>query len=311
MSASKHRSTKPQTRLRDRTPGRGTRTPRPSQAVVCHDGRRHGVDTASQAESSRLPADQHVHPAVWVDSSYENIRAECPWCRRESIFNRRSDLNGAVAIANKTVECLREDCGKRFVIIGDSANESFEVLVYDAYELIDAKRYIATILTLAQAHEVFFSTWLRVFLAYRPYAHDIEQGLGQLNARLGDLFEATKKLTFGPLRAVFLRLVLRNSPSSLRDSSRVIAEIPNLVGDPSDRVVDTCDDPGLRVLLHKLKSSTIHDLRNRVVHQRAYRPSGIEAFNLLEATRETLFGLAARLDVHDDPNWYLSQRAEG
>ncbi len=263
------------------------------------------------SESSRLPADEHVHPAVWVDSSYENVGAECPWCRRESIFNRRSDLSGAVAIANKTVECLRADCGKRFVIIGDSANESFEMLVFDSYELIDAKRYMAAILNLAQAHEVFFSTWLRVFLAYGPYAHDVKQGLGQLNARLDDLFSVTKQLTFGPLRAVFLRLVLRNSPSSLMESSAVIAEIPGLLGDPSDRVLDTCNDPRLRALLHKLKSSTIHELRNRVVHQRAYRPSRVEAFDSLEAARETLFGLAARLDVHDDPNWYLSRRARG
>lgn len=81
-------------------------------------------------------------PPVWVDSSYENVRAECPWCRRESIFNRPSDLNGAVAIANMTVECLREECGKLFVIIGDSAAESFEMLLFDTYEIIDAKRYI-------------------------------------------------------------------------------------------------------------------------------------------------------------------------
>jgi hypothetical protein len=40
------------------------------------------------------------------------------------------------------------------------------------------------------------------------------------------------------------------------------------------------------------------------VHQRAYRASRDEAVVALESTRETLFGLAARLDVHDDPNWY-------
>jgi hypothetical protein len=137
-----------------------------------------------------------------MESTYENVRVRCPWCRRDSIFNRRSELNGEVAIANLTVECSHKDCGKRFVIIDDSANESFEMLVFDTYELIDAKRYMAAILNLAQAHEVFFSMWLRVFLAYRPYARDTSQGLGQLNARLEEISEATKQLLFRRLRAV-------------------------------------------------------------------------------------------------------------
>jgi hypothetical protein len=44
-----------------------------------------------------------------------------------------------------------------------------------------------------------------------------------------------------------------------------------------------------------------------VVRQHAYRLSRQEPDEVLQATRETLFGLAARLDVHDDPNWYLRQ----
>lgn len=187
-----------------------------------------------------------------------------------------------------TVECLRGECGKRFVIIGDSANEAFEMLVFDTHELIDAKRYMAAILNLTQAHEVFFSTWLRVFLVHRPYANDTAQGLGQLNARLDDLFAVTKTLTFGPLRAVFLSLALRESPRTLNDSSGVIAAIPTLVGDPSDAELDTCGDANLRPLLHRLKSSTIHKVRNRVVHQRAYRPTREEAVDALETTREML-----------------------
>jgi hypothetical protein len=89
------------------------------------------------------------------------------------------------------------------------------------------------------------------------------------------------------------------------DSSDVIAGIPSVRADPSDRELDACEDHLLRELLHKLKSSTIHELRNRVANQRAYRPSEEEAVDALQTTRETLFGLAARLDVHDDPNWYV------
>lgn len=144
-----------------------------------------------------MPAEEHVHPAVSINSSYEIVRAECPWCRGESIFNRRSDLNGSVAIANMTVSCLREECRQQFIIIGDSADDAFRMLVFDTHGLIDAKRYMAAILNLAQAHEVFFSTWLRVFVGYRPYAHDPAQGLGELNMRLAELFEATRRLSFG------------------------------------------------------------------------------------------------------------------
>ena len=254
-----------------------------------------------------MPAEEHVHSPVWMDSSYENVRAECPWCRRMSIFNRRSDLGGAELIANRTVACLLESCGKRFTIIGDSEDEAFRMLVFDTYGFIDAKQYMGAILNLAQAHEVFFSTWLRVFLAYRPFAHDNGQDLVQLNARLNELFSATKKLSFQRLRSVFLRLVLRDGPSSLVGASGIIVEIPNLRGDPTDEELDTCKDPKLRELLHRLKSSTIHEIRNLVVHQRAYRPSRDEAVAALETTRGTLLVLAARLDVHDDPNWYVQQ----
>lgn len=253
-----------------------------------------------------MPAEEHVHPAVWVDATYENIRAECPWCRRLSIFNRCSDLDDFSAIANRTVQCLRSDCGKRFVIIGDSVNEAFEMLVFDTYELIDSKRYMAAVLNLAQAHEVFLSTWLRVFVAYRPYARSTDQGLGELNRRLEELYEATRRLPFGKLRAVFLNLATRDDgPASLAEAARVITEIPTLVGDPGDAELKACADSKLRALLLKLKSSTVHELRNRVVHQRAYRASRDEAVAGLESTREVLFGLAGRLDVHDDLNWYL------
>lgn len=257
-----------------------------------------------------MPPEEHAD-AVWIDSSYENVRAECPSCRRESIFNRRSDLNSTSPIVRMTVECLREECNTSFAIIGDSVNEAFAMLVFDTHSLIDGKRYMPAILNLAQAHEVFFSTWLRVVLAYRPYAHDLTQGAGQLNARLHDLFNTTKTLSFRRLRAVFLRLVLRDTPLTLVDASGVIAEIPHLVDEPSDSEVGSCEDPKLRSLLHKIKSSTIHELRNRVVHQSAYRPSREEAVDALRTTRQTLFGLATRLDVHDDPNWYVHQRDRG
>ena len=39
-------------------------------------------------------------------TSYENFAAECPWCRRENIFNRASDLKTFEPIAGRDVSCL-------------------------------------------------------------------------------------------------------------------------------------------------------------------------------------------------------------
>ena len=90
-------------------------------------------------------------------ASYENIVVECPWCGRENIFNRASDLRTFEPIAGLDVSCQNVECGKPFRIVGDLVNNPHEMLILDCYGLLERKHYMNCILTLTQAYEVFFS----------------------------------------------------------------------------------------------------------------------------------------------------------
>ena len=82
-------------------------------------------------------------------TSYENFVAECPWCSRENIFNRVSDLRTFEPVAGRDVSCQSADCGRPFRIVGDSVNSPHEMLILDCYELIERKHYMNCILNLA------------------------------------------------------------------------------------------------------------------------------------------------------------------
>ena len=111
-----------------------------------------------------------IPDAECMRPSYENFVAECPWCRRESIFNRASDLKTFEPIAGRDVSCLNAACGKLFRILGDSVNSPHEMLIFDCYELLDRKHYMNAVLSLAQAYETFFSLFFRV--EYKPFGAD-------------------------------------------------------------------------------------------------------------------------------------------
>jgi hypothetical protein len=138
-------------------------------------------------------------------TTYENFVAECPWCGKESIFNRASDLRTFEPIAGRDVSCQSVDCGKPFRIVGDSVNNRHEMLIFDCYELIERKHYMNCILSLAQAYEVFFSLYFRVELLYKPFGADRDQELADLNRISEGLHDKIKEHTFTPMRALFLQ----------------------------------------------------------------------------------------------------------
>lgn len=239
-------------------------------------------------------------------TSYENFIAECPWCGKESIFNRASDLRTFEPIAGRNVSCQSVDCDKPFRIVGDSVNSPHEMLISDCYELVERKHYMNCILTLAQAYEVFFSLFLRVELLYKPFARDIGKDINHLN-RLAEQFnEKVKRHTFAPMRALFLRQFISGSrPANLTEAEAAIAGLEDHLSDPEDAELEALDDEHLVALLKAVKSTTINTLRNRVVHKQAYRSTREEAEAALEETRSLLFPLTSRLGLYEDINWYM------
>jgi hypothetical protein len=146
-----------------------------------------------------IPVARNIH------TSYENFVAECPWCGKENIFNRASDLKTFEPIGGLNVVCQSTNCQKDFRIAGDSVNCSHEMLVFDCHELIDRKHYMNCILILAQAYEIFLSLYLRVELVYKPFAADTNKDIADLNRFLNTLQEKIKHYTFDDLRTIFLQ----------------------------------------------------------------------------------------------------------
>jgi hypothetical protein len=141
-------------------------------------------------------------------TSYENLVAECPYCGYDSIFNRASDLHTFEPIAGLDVTCQSEDCQRPFRIVGDSVNSAHEMLIFDCYELIGNKHYMACILNLAQAYEVFFSLFFRVELLYKPFACDPNHQMSDLNQLLVDLQQRIVQYSFSRMRALFLSFIV-------------------------------------------------------------------------------------------------------
>ncbi len=249
--------------------------------------------------------------AKMKETSYENFIAWCPYCAYKNIFNRITDLKTTEAIGFMKVRCLNSVCDKEFNINGDSINPAFQMLVTDCYDLKQEKKYSYCILNLAQAFEVFFSLYLRVELLYKPFSIEHKDGkekLEYMNELSKQLYKKIKPYTFVKLRNIFLNRVLINQPlKSLDEAEKVIKDLNSLTTTPSDTKIKSIPDARLSELLINLTNTKICELRNKVVHKLAYRPSVEDVDKAIEETRSILFPLASRLGIKiDDINWYMS-----
>jgi hypothetical protein len=165
---------------------------------------------------------------------------------------------------------------------------------------------MACILNLAQAYEVFFSLYLRVNLLFKPFGSDSEGDIERFKAIEERLFNETGKYTFANMRALFLHYVVNSSslPRNLTDAETVLAAFPT-PQIPSDAAIKALTDKNLITFLEAVKKSKIGELRNLVVHKRAYRPSRAEVDLAYNETADTLVPLTTLLDLHDDLNHYL------
>jgi len=242
-------------------------------------------------------------------TNYENFVAECPYCGKESIFNRASDLHTFEPISGRNVSCQSVDCGKLFRIVGDSVNNNHEMIILDCYELIKRKHYMNCIFNLTQAYEVFFSLYFRVELLYKPFGANRDQDIAELNRIAKELREKLKEHTFARMRALFLQyMVNRQAPKNLVEAKTLIAGIPDRPAEPKDTAIENIGDTTLVPLLMALKATNINRLRNRVVHQQAYRPTREEVESSLEETRSILFPLTNHLELYDDVNFYIKEK---
>lgn len=256
---------------------------------------------------------EQIPKAKDMRPTYENFIACCPWCERENIFNRASDLKNLAPISYLEVGCLFPDCAKPFYINGDRANSLFEMIIWDCYELLEKKQYAYCILNLAQAFEIFFGQYLRVHLLYKPFASDPDQDIQSLMDLERLLYERTEKLPFEDMKNLFLTCVVETThPTSLSQAKIMIDGIAKKPPCPTDEEIRNASglaDERVRELLLRLKCCKVAQKRNQVVHKSAYRPTLDEVNAALTETREILFPLNVLLEVdRDDVNWYMRRR---
>jgi hypothetical protein len=253
--------------------------------------------------------------ATEMRSTYENFIARCPRCGFENIFNRASDLKDFRPIDFKVVTCLSTDCRQPFTINGDFINPAFEMLVSDCHELLERKHYAYCVLILAQAFEVFFSHFLRVELLYRPFGLEEDPDIERLNHLARLLYKEVRQLSYRGMRDLFFRRVLKPiHPKSLREAEDVIVA-PDFRSDlrlPDEDELQNAGNQRLSAVLTELRSCRVHELRNRVAHKMAYRPTLDEVNAALGETRRILFPLAYILGVRcDDINCYVRSAPQG
>ena len=244
--------------------------------------------------------------ATEKETSYENFIAKCPLCGYRNIFNRVTDLEDCSPIDFRTVSCFNDTCKQPFNINGDSASSAYRTLLLDCYQLLKLKQYMNCILTVTQAYEVFFSLFLRVELLYKPFAQIEDLTTEDFNTLSGKLEKKVKSYAFHAMRNLFIQqLIDSKKPRNLKEIKDAIGKLEGKLSKPNTSSIEAIKDKQLAVKVKALLAVSVGNLRNRVVHKQAYRPSKEEAENAIKEARSLLFPLSTQLNLYDDINWYM------
>ena len=238
---------------------------------------------------------------------YETITARCDECGSLCNFNRVVDIGDPGPYSGRYVGCTV--CGRPFWISGDAMDPAYELFIFDAEKHMRAKHYMLCVMSLAQAWEMFFATFVYSNYLYRPFYRDA--GYSQRFERFEGLAvllgDAIQKFTFDPLRNVLVNTVVEGvRPRTLDESEVAIARIE---GDdfgqrPAKARVEAFPDPSVRTVLLQLQGLRIGELRDRVVREDAYRPHRAEVEECGDEIR-VLYRAKGRLAVRTFVEWRL------
>ncbi|HUP62640.1 MAG TPA: hypothetical protein VNA69_19720 [Thermoanaerobaculia bacterium] len=238
---------------------------------------------------------------VWIDGNYEVVRAVCPSCGVLNVYNRRSDLGNLSHIAHLRVGCQEENCQNSFAIGADDAGPAYRTAFYDSSEFMRGKRYALVVLSVVQSLEMFFAHALRELWLLKPFMHGPRSpnDLSELNASMVRLFEKTEKFAYTSMRNAFLVAACSPLPITVREGLVLVNALPDRPPTPGDQVLNGARQE-VRTLLLSLKACDAHELRNKVVHQRAYRPSREDAESAVQRVGDILIPLAHKLGIEYD-----------
>ena len=241
-----------------------------------------------------------------AEADYETITVACDDCHETRVYNRVSDIGEVGPYVGRTIVCAA--CSREFWITMDVAGSAYEQFIHDADSHFARKRYMLTVASLAQAWEIFFSTFADATFVFRPFfaAQPNDRDVARLNAVHHHLHEALKRFSFFDLRNLVLNVMVeRIAPRTLAEAEQQIARINNerFDRDVARKTLRAVSDGVLSELLLQLRDVTIGSLRKRVVHQYAYRPNRGETQIALESEVVLLYRLEKALRIGDFNNF--------
>ncbi|WP_437732099.1 hypothetical protein [Sorangium sp. So ce1335] len=248
-----------------------------------------------------------------IDPTYENIAATCPSCMQRNVYNRASDIGHFRAISNHRVVCLNNECGAPFDVVGDLINPGHEMLLLDSWSFFREKRYIQAVLSAATAYELFFAHFLRVELLFRPNQRDPDffaDEIRWLNDHAQLLVKRTQRHGFEDMRRLFLRVALdRHSLTSRAAAASYIAGLPKKPSAVKRGEIETLANLERRKLLLDVFGAEIAQLRNKVVHKDALRPSREKTEQAISNAYKTIFAIGAHFGI-GDTDYHLNESRE-
>jgi hypothetical protein len=244
------------------------------------------------------------------EATYENIFVDCPYCHKECIFNRVSDLDTIMPISGKDLEC--EYCKKIFWALSDRATSAKYRWFLDDLPLLKRnKRYGLYIFALCQSCEIFMhQAIINKLIDTNPVYRDSEGYFCGKNKAGADTYNEIyeefcnkkfngitnnglkdktqyKKSAFDKLRKLFLHIF---------DDARK-NELPTLKKLKEDRR-EKC--------FCVIENTDINKTRNDIAHKDAYRPSFCDVQKYDELI-DSLYWLGTYLGVKDSL-FYVNQR---
>ena len=234
------------------------------------------------------------------DSNYETVSAACDRCGFVSIFSRIDDIGEVMPISGRRVGC--SSCSAEFWINGDVVNTAYQFLIDDAREHFAMKRYMPAIASVAQAWEVFFVTCALSTFVYRPFfaTDPLDQRVDDLNQLHRDVYAATAKFTWYPMRNLVMNMILEDPrPTTLTEAKTLIARLSAFGNEPSSVTLSATSEAKQREMLLALAGLTVGSLRNNVIHKHAYRPRRAEVEPCLTSEISLLYRVKHHLGVGD------------
>ena len=242
-------------------------------------------------------------------AGYENIYVDCPYCKKENIFNRISDLQNNNCMSRlDDIKC--QSCGQDFSILGDAiTNAKFRWFIDELPIFKKRKEYRLYILNLCQGIECFFSQAIINKLIDRNFGLRDETGeiiIDKWNEAKNDLDKKTvnnlsgKGSGLSKTKKDKSKEVIFNKASF--DHLRQIFIFQYKKGKEKDNGnLSKMKEDKRKEFFGLIKKTKVNVIRNKIIHKQAYRPSlgEIENFdNLISA----VYWMGQYLDIRDSIN---------